>query len=70
MHIWPFLSILRQRADALDRADGGVDGRADLIPARARSRSPPHTSRQRYGLDGYDVWRMKPREALHFSVFS
>lgn len=21
-------------------------------------------------LDGYDVWRMKPHEALHFSVFS
>jgi hypothetical protein len=21
-------------------------------------------------LDGYDVWRMKPREALHFSVLS
>jgi len=21
-------------------------------------------------LDGYDVWRMKPHEALHFSIFS
>lgn len=21
-------------------------------------------------LDGYDVWRMKPHDALHFSVFS
>ena len=21
-------------------------------------------------LDGYDIWRMKPHEALHFSVFS
>jgi transposase len=21
-------------------------------------------------LDGYDVWRMKPHEVLHFSVFS
>lgn len=21
-------------------------------------------------LDGYDVWRMKPHEALHFTVFS
>jgi hypothetical protein len=21
-------------------------------------------------LDGYDVWRMKPHEALHFSVLS
>jgi hypothetical protein len=20
-------------------------------------------------LDGYDVWRMKPHEVLHFSVF-
>jgi transposase len=21
-------------------------------------------------LDGYDVWRMKPHQSLHFSVFS